>query len=426
MIAFWAPFLFLHLGGPDKTTAYSLEDNELWLRHLLGVAVQVIVALYVFIRAYQAAVCQSHPHLPRHRKQPIVLPTPDSEEALEVIEFKLGFMYDVFYTKSLLVYSGVGGILRCITLSFTVCVFLAFMLITEKQEYMRVDVIIRYILLVGAIVLKFYAVVIILSSDWTMLWLSKYLLDLIAGDMVQVVERKNNGEVKTCRLPYALQSRQELQHTSPKRLTDHYSRSDEVFARIHGDSSNLPDHYKDLISILSFDTREGNKPGEEIGNFLRRGIAGGFFHQLQVLDLENVFRPELPTNIGKLSRLRYLGLRWTFLDSVPTSIGNLLNLQTLDVKHTDVQTLPSSIWKLPKLRHLYLNQSKIMHQKGGSSLKNLHTLCGAFVDKNSPLKGGLDKLINLRKLGLAFQLDRSEQRALGDKIVKPWGLRSLK
>ncbi|KAB2613070.1 hypothetical protein D8674_035386 [Pyrus ussuriensis x Pyrus communis] len=46
MIAFWAPFLFLHLGGPDKTTAYSLEDNELWLRHLLGVAVQVIVALY--------------------------------------------------------------------------------------------------------------------------------------------------------------------------------------------------------------------------------------------------------------------------------------------------------------------------------------------------------------------------------------------
>ncbi|XP_031247405.1 uncharacterized protein LOC116105121 [Pistacia vera] len=35
LTAFWAPFLLLHLGGPDAVTAYSLEDNELWLRHLL-------------------------------------------------------------------------------------------------------------------------------------------------------------------------------------------------------------------------------------------------------------------------------------------------------------------------------------------------------------------------------------------------------
>lgn len=28
---FWAPFLLLHLGGPDTITAYSLEDIELWL-----------------------------------------------------------------------------------------------------------------------------------------------------------------------------------------------------------------------------------------------------------------------------------------------------------------------------------------------------------------------------------------------------------
>jgi hypothetical protein len=30
MMAFWAPFLLLHLGGPDTVTAYSLEDNALW------------------------------------------------------------------------------------------------------------------------------------------------------------------------------------------------------------------------------------------------------------------------------------------------------------------------------------------------------------------------------------------------------------
>ncbi|KAK1570352.1 hypothetical protein Q3G72_000598 [Acer saccharum] len=52
LTAFWAPFLLLHLGGPDTITAYSLEDNELWLRHFLGLAVQTGMAIYVFIIAW--------------------------------------------------------------------------------------------------------------------------------------------------------------------------------------------------------------------------------------------------------------------------------------------------------------------------------------------------------------------------------------
>ncbi|KAK7828885.1 hypothetical protein CFP56_029859 [Quercus suber] len=52
LTAFWAPFLLLHLGGPDTITAYSLEDNELWLRHLLGLSVQTGVAFYIFLIAW--------------------------------------------------------------------------------------------------------------------------------------------------------------------------------------------------------------------------------------------------------------------------------------------------------------------------------------------------------------------------------------
>ncbi|KAM6545401.1 hypothetical protein CsatB_026137 [Cannabis sativa] len=48
--AFWAPFLLLHLGGPDTITAFSLEDNELWLRHLLALVTQVLATAYVFIQ----------------------------------------------------------------------------------------------------------------------------------------------------------------------------------------------------------------------------------------------------------------------------------------------------------------------------------------------------------------------------------------
>ena len=35
----WAPFLLLHMGGPDTNTVYSMEDNELWLRHFLELSV---------------------------------------------------------------------------------------------------------------------------------------------------------------------------------------------------------------------------------------------------------------------------------------------------------------------------------------------------------------------------------------------------
>ncbi|KAH7860091.1 hypothetical protein Vadar_009115 [Vaccinium darrowii] len=49
LVAFWAPFLLLHLGGPDTITAFTLEDNELWMRHLLQLVVQLATSAYVFI-----------------------------------------------------------------------------------------------------------------------------------------------------------------------------------------------------------------------------------------------------------------------------------------------------------------------------------------------------------------------------------------
>ncbi|OMO59584.1 hypothetical protein CCACVL1_24742 [Corchorus capsularis] len=56
LLAFWAPFLLLHLGGPDTITAFALEDNELWLRHLLGLGFQAFAALYVFIQSIKNIV----------------------------------------------------------------------------------------------------------------------------------------------------------------------------------------------------------------------------------------------------------------------------------------------------------------------------------------------------------------------------------
>ncbi|GKV14860.1 hypothetical protein SLEP1_g25667 [Rubroshorea leprosula] len=53
--AFWAPFFLLHLGGPDTITAYALEDNELYLRHLFGLIIQTIAAVYILILAWKGS-----------------------------------------------------------------------------------------------------------------------------------------------------------------------------------------------------------------------------------------------------------------------------------------------------------------------------------------------------------------------------------
>ncbi|KAF6987511.1 hypothetical protein CFC21_005147 [Triticum aestivum] len=50
--ALWAPVLLVHLGGQDGITAYNIEDNELWRRHVLTAVSQVAVAIYVFCKSW--------------------------------------------------------------------------------------------------------------------------------------------------------------------------------------------------------------------------------------------------------------------------------------------------------------------------------------------------------------------------------------
>ncbi|KAL5835251.1 hypothetical protein ACOSQ4_014748 [Xanthoceras sorbifolium] len=52
LLASWTPFLFLHLGGPDNITAFALEDNELWFRHFVGLLIQALAALYIFLLSF--------------------------------------------------------------------------------------------------------------------------------------------------------------------------------------------------------------------------------------------------------------------------------------------------------------------------------------------------------------------------------------
>ena len=270
----------------------------------------------------------------------------------------------------------------------------------------------------------------------------RYLITLIGKGMVRVTKNKLNGNIKTCLLPDALWqywSSKALQATflrvgtgMIRRLSDHLDKGDVSFDHIHGDrkkaSGSLQLLYGEVVSFLSFDTREGSEPGEDIRHFLCRCISSNCLLLLRVLDLENTFRPKLPEEIGKLTQLRYLGLRSTFLDILPSSINKLQSLQTLDIKHTNISNCPSLIWNMQQLRQLYLNDSchiKLMPQisVGSSSLR---VLVGLFVDEETPVQDGLDRFFNLRKLGLTFLLLPSQQEAVVGWISKLKDLQSLR
>ncbi|GJN38374.1 hypothetical protein PR202_gb27410 [Eleusine coracana subsp. coracana] len=118
LMAFWAPFLLLHLGGQDSITAYAIEDNELWLRHLQTLTVQVAAAAYVL---YESFIIGSEPSLllpagiimfavgasnvERGCGRSSAPVAAHLAELYKVTEMQLSLMHDVFYTKAELVHT---------------------------------------------------------------------------------------------------------------------------------------------------------------------------------------------------------------------------------------------------------------------------------------------------------------------------------
>lgn len=319
------------------------------------------------------------------------------------------------------------------------------------------------------------------SSETPEVIAERYLMEFIKHNFIQAAKWKLNGKLKTCRMNYFLRNtwlekakkenfvadnKKKLAphksfpptgrillslygiplnfHDKKKkkssgtckilRLADNLNHKDKSFSHIHGldnniSSSSYRQYYGDLRAFVSFDTREGPVPGDDVGKFLRGCIAAKCFKNLRIIDLEGTFRPKLPDTIGELIQLRYLGLRHTYLELLPSSIGKLVNLQTLDLKHSCVKSIPCSIWKLQQLRHLYLSEnyrSKMLAPPSTSSLVEMQTLWGAYVDEEANIDKSLHSSINIRKLGLAYRLTLPQQKLFAEWISKLKHLSSLR
>ncbi|XBH96783.1 hypothetical protein VPH35_087102 [Triticum aestivum] len=260
LMAFWAPFLLVHLGGQDNITAYYIEDNKLWPRHLLSFVMQTVGVAYVlykyvagswilvkvlamiFVSGFlkyrervwalksssldnmskfldsrklseakrkrrppwtqggrlyleetlQEALDQgekfdleevlqgAHDLLPICMAQlvdykfwPSTLQSQTVElfankgQMFELVEMQLSLMYDFLYTKAVVVFTWYGCFIRAISAVATITAFFLFQSSIGKNDLNRVDVIVTYILLVGAVFLETMALLKLIGSTWT-------------------------------------------------------------------------------------------------------------------------------------------------------------------------------------------------------------------------------------------------------------------
>uniref|UniRef100_A0A0E0LR33 DUF4220 domain-containing protein n=1 Tax=Oryza punctata TaxID=4537 RepID=A0A0E0LR33_ORYPU len=230
LVLFWAPFMLLHLGGQETMSAFSMEDNMLWKRHLLNLATQVGLAAYVVGKQWQGdkqllapmvlifisgtikyacrtsalmfAAEQTTPgsdlgmgtkdrsadwkdYSPNnwmmsevHTYNKLVQKANEGwtehrvHVSYKVAELQFSIVYDYFYTK-LGVYLEPGELLngRFAQLATLGSTFAAFFLFARADlrgnfSYDRADIVVSYVLLSGAFILEILSVFIVVSSFW--------------------------------------------------------------------------------------------------------------------------------------------------------------------------------------------------------------------------------------------------------------------
>ncbi|KAK3425905.1 hypothetical protein EUGRSUZ_F02465 [Eucalyptus grandis] len=234
---------------------------------------------------------------------------------------------------------------------------------------------------------------------------------LVRQRLIEVTKWKLDGTPKTCHMSGVIHDFSSLRSVGSGLYYIHDNKSGPPesykirrlveYLEIEEISNNYVD--ENLRSFVVFNNKRRGKANREIGTFLKALVHKKGFALLKVLDLEGVYKPMLSEVVGNLLLLRFLGLRSTVLDSIPSAVGELPCLETLDLKHTSVTTLPDSIWKAKNLRHLYLNEVHIdafFQKLTKGSLSSLQTLRGLHVGNERVVTRGLDRLVNLRKLGV--------------------------
>ncbi len=165
------------------------------------------------------------------------------------------------------------------------------------------------------------------------------------------------------------------------------------------------------IQAINFSANQINHFPSEIGQLLT----------LKDLDARNNYLIDLPPEIGQLSNLENLYLGGNYLSNLPPEIGQLSSLETLSVFENHLIDIPSEIGQLSNLENLYLASNHL--SKLPPEIEQLTNLQYLDLSNNrlSELPPGILQLTNLQSLNLS----NNKLSELPPEILQLTNLQSL-
>ncbi|THG08160.1 disease resistance protein RPP13-like [Camellia sinensis] len=222
----------------------------------------------------------------------------------------------------------------------------------------------------------------------------EYLNELIGQSLIQVVARRTDGGVKTCRILKLLRELC-ISVAEDQKLflvnvnADHSNRagSEPLRLAVHNDHNGFSlmealsesgNNYQQLCSLQCYAPGSlGHINSIRLWRLLYNSLA-----LLRVLNLGSIKVDRIPRGVKKLLYLQYLRVNAPNLTQIPSSICNLFKLQTLDLRDSSLpHIVPNEIWKMKDLRHVYFGSSaSLPDPDNDKALWNLQTLSGVRPD----------------------------------------------
>nr|GMD13587.1 putative late blight resistance protein homolog R1B-8 [Ipomoea batatas] len=257
----------------------------------------------------------------------------------------------------------------------------------------------------------------------------KYLNDFVDMNLVKVMSRKVNGQIKTCRIYDSLHEfcKSEAARKNLFRVMDEGQRLD-----ANATSSRRLCFYSSIAKVLDAESnpsysfisccnkKRGTCPSaQHVHTLLLSPLQKGeiqltqqlltvipiTFPLLRVLDIESLKFESIPDEIYDLHLLRYLAIT-ADLDLLPRQFRKLRELETI-VFRTKQHALKiaGGIWNMEKLRHVHTNTSAQLPpllEKIGSTnnIRTLSTISPACCREEI-----MSKTPKLQKLGIRGNLE---------------------
>ncbi|KAL3381093.1 hypothetical protein AABB24_001291 [Solanum stoloniferum] len=239
-----------------------------------------------------------------------------------------------------------------------------------------------------------------------------YLNELVNRNLVMVMQRTLDGQIKTCRVHDMLYEFCWQEATTEEKLFHEVKFGGEQSVREVSTHRRLCIH----SSVVEFISKKPS--GEHVRSFLcfspekidtpptvSANISKAF-PLLRVFDTESIKINRLCKEFFQLYHLRYIAFSFELLKVLPKHVGELWNVQTLIVNTQQINLdIEADILNMPRLRHLHTNTSAKLPTPANpktskttlvnQSLQTLSTIapesCTEYVLSRAP---------NLKKLGI--------------------------